>query len=80
MIPDLNAPFKGTAPRDFCFQFPQAPDYTIRAVSNLFENLRLYSELKVHHWHLALTPLANGKNLQSEKFKLFFWDTFGLVS
>ncbi len=34
--------------------FPQAPDYTTRAVSNFFGDLRRYSELKVHHrcrWH-----------------------------
>jgi hypothetical protein len=30
--------------------FPQAPDYTIRAVSNFFEDSRRYSQLKVHHW------------------------------
>jgi len=29
--------------------FPQAPEYTIRAVSNLFENSRTYSQFKVHH-------------------------------
>ncbi len=34
----------------FMNQFPQAPEYTIRAVSNIFENLRRYSKLKVHHW------------------------------
>ena len=35
-------------------RFPQASDYTIRAVSNFFENSRRYSQLKVHHrcrWH-----------------------------
>ncbi len=43
---------------DFWFfswiSFPQAPEYTFRAVSNFFENLRRYSQLKVHHrccWH-----------------------------
>ncbi len=43
---------------DFWFfswiSFPQAPGYTIRVVSNLFENSRRYSQLKVHHqcrWH-----------------------------
>jgi hypothetical protein len=43
---------------DSCFfswiSFPQAPEYTFRAVSNLFENSRRYSQLKVHHryhWH-----------------------------
>jgi hypothetical protein len=25
---------------------------------------------------VLLTPMENGKNLQSEKFYLFFWDTF----
>jgi hypothetical protein len=42
----------------FCFwffswiSFPQAPDYTIRAVSNFFENSRRYSQLQVHHWFM----------------------------
>ena len=51
---------KGTVSRDFrllafsWISFPQAPEYTSRAVSNFFENLRRYSQLKVHHqchWH-----------------------------
>jgi hypothetical protein len=42
-------------------RFSQAPDYTIRAISNFFENSRRYSQLMVK-------PVANGKNLQSEKF------------
>ncbi len=29
--------------------FPQSPDYTMRAVSNFFENSRRYSQLKVCH-------------------------------
>ncbi len=29
--------------------FPQALEYTIKAVSNFFENSRRYSQLKVHH-------------------------------
>jgi hypothetical protein len=39
--------------------FLQAPDYTIRAVSNFFANSQRYSQLKVHHrcrwrrWQLA---------------------------
>ncbi len=43
---------------DFWFfswiSFPQAPDYTNRAISNFFEKSRRYSQLKVHHrcqWH-----------------------------
>jgi hypothetical protein len=47
--------FKGTVSRDFRLlvffmnQFPQVPEYTIRAVSNFFENSWRYSQLKVHH-------------------------------
>ena len=58
---------KGTVSRDFCFwffswiSFPQASDYTIRAVSNFFEISRRFSQLKV--WK------KNGKNLQAEKFQ-----------
>ncbi len=29
--------------------FPQPPEYTIRAVSNFFENSRRYSQLREHH-------------------------------
>ncbi len=49
--------------------FPEAPDYTIRAVSYFFENSRRYSELKVHHrcrWHWWQME----KNLQKNK-KIF---------
>ncbi len=68
---------KGTVPRDFRLrgflknQFPGAPEYPIRVVSNFFENSRKYSQLKMHRRCL------NGKNLQSEKFFLFCLDTFG---
>ncbi len=47
---------KGTVSRDFRLlvfimnQFLQAPEYTIGVVSNFFENLRRYSQLKV--WHV----------------------------
>jgi hypothetical protein len=50
-IPSL----KGQCHEIFCFwffswsSFPQAPEYTIRAVSNIFENSRRYSQLKVDH-------------------------------
>ncbi len=49
--------FKGRVSRDFrllffsWISFPQAPEYTIRAVSNFFENLRRYSQLKVQICH-----------------------------
>ncbi len=45
----LDSTFKGTVSRDFLLldfswtSFPQASDYTIRAVSNFFENSRRYS-------------------------------------
>ena len=48
---------KGQCHEIFCFwffswiSFPQASDYTIRAVSSFFENLRRYSQLKVDHWY-----------------------------
>ncbi len=53
-------PFKGQCHEisDFWFfswiSFPQAPEYIVRAISNFFESLRRYSQLKVHHqcrWH-----------------------------
>ncbi len=45
---------KGTVSRDFrlqvffMIQFPPAPEYPFRTVSNFFENSRRYSQLKVH--------------------------------
>ncbi len=63
---------KGTVPRDLrllvfsLISFPQAPEYTIRAVSNFFKNLRNYSQLKVHHrcrWHLWLKKICKLKIL-----------------
>ncbi len=48
--------FKWTVSRDLDFwffswiSFPQAPEYTTRAVSNFFANSRRYSQLKVRHW------------------------------
>ncbi len=44
--------FKGQCHEIFCFwfffmnQFPPSHDYTIRAVSNFFENSRIYSQLQ----------------------------------
>ncbi len=46
---------KGTVSRDFCFwfftwiSFPPAPEYSIKTISNFFENSRRYSQFKVHH-------------------------------
>jgi hypothetical protein len=47
--------FKGTVSRDFLLlvffmgQFPPAPEYPMRTVSNFFENSQRYSQVKVHH-------------------------------
>ncbi len=46
---------KGQCHEIFCFwffswiNFPQAPEYSIKTVSNFFESLRRYSQLKVCH-------------------------------
>jgi hypothetical protein len=50
--------------------FPPASDDTIKAVSNFF---RKFAEIFAAQGAspVALTPSANGKNLQSEKFSLF---------
>ncbi len=65
---------------DFWFfswiSFPQAPEYTIRAVSIFFENSRRYSQLKVHHgcqrhrWQIE--KIFNQKN-----FNYFAWTALG---
>ncbi len=51
----------------FMNQFPQASEYTIRAVSNFIENSRRYSQPKVHHqrcWHRwQIEKIFNQKNL-----------------
>ncbi len=57
----------------FCFwffswiSFPQASDYTIRAISNFF---RKFAEMFAAQGLplVSTTPVANGKNLQAEKF------------
>jgi hypothetical protein len=74
----LKLALKGQCHEIFCFwffswiSFPQAPDYTIRDISNFFENSRRYSQPPV-----SVTPVANGKNLQSENLLWFLLDTFG---
>ncbi len=52
-----------------------SPEYPIRQFQLGFENLWRYSQLKVHHWcmSVSLTQVANGKNLQSERFNYFIW-------
>ncbi len=70
-----NAILKGTVSRDFLLlvffmnQFPQAPEYLIRTVSNLFENSRRYLQLNVDHrcrWHRwQMKKIFNLKNCNS---------------
>ncbi len=65
---------KGQCHEIFCFMFfswitfPQAPDNHIRIISNLFENSRRYSQVKLQHlcqrhrWQMppvSMTPVAN---------------------
>ncbi len=56
--------------------FPQAPEYTISAVPNIFENLRRYSQFNVHHrccWHRwQMKKIFNQKNFNS-----FVWTPLG---
>ncbi len=73
---------KGQCHEIFCFwflswiSFPQASDYTIRAVPNFFENSRRYSQLKVCHrcqWHQwQMEKIFNQKN-----FNNFIWSPLG---
>jgi len=44
-----------------------APDYTIKAISNFFENLQRFSQLKVHH-RCQMEKIFNQKI-----FHYFFW-------
>ncbi len=50
-----HAALKGQCHEIFCLWFfpwinvPPAPEYPIRTVSNIFENLQRYSQVKVHH-------------------------------
>ncbi len=68
-------PLKGHCHEIFCFwfffmnQFPPAPEYSIRTVSNFFENSRRYSQLKVDHrcrWHRwQMKKIFNKKNFNN---------------
>ncbi len=60
----------------FINQFPPAPEYSFKTVSNFFENSRRYSQLKVCHrcrWHRWLMEkIFNQKN-----FNNFVWSPLG---
>jgi hypothetical protein len=47
-------------------QFSQAPEYPIMAISNFSENSQRLAAQGAPS--VCLTPVANGKNPQSEKF------------
>ncbi len=73
---------KGQCHEIFCFwffswiSFPQASDYTIRVVSNFFENSRRYPQLKVchrcqrHRWQME-------KTCKQKNFINFVWIPLG---
>jgi hypothetical protein len=50
--------------------FPQAPENTIKAVSNWFENSQRYSPLKLHH-RVSLTLVANEIIFYQKSFNYF---------
>ncbi len=58
---------KGTVSQDFLLQvfvmnLFQDPENRIRVISNFFENLRRYSQVKVHHRPpVSATPVASKK-------------------
>jgi len=73
---------KGQCHEIFCFwffswiSFPQASDYTIRVVTNFFENSLRYSQLKVchrchrHRWQME-------KTFKLQNFNNFVWTPLG---
>ncbi len=69
-------PYRDSATRFFVSSFPQASDYTIRAVSNFFKNSRRYSQLKVchscqrHRWRME-------KTFKQKNFNNFVWTPLG---
>ncbi len=77
-----GAELKGECREIFCFwffswiSFPPAPEYSIRTVSNFFENSRRYLQLKVchrcqrHQWQME--KIFNQKN-----FNNFVWSPLG---
>ncbi len=52
-----------------------APDYTLRPFQFFLKLAEIFAAQGA--LPVSLTPVANGKNLQSEKFSLFLLDTFG---
>ncbi len=73
---------KGQCHEIFCLwffswtSFPQASDYTIRAVSNFFKNSRRYSQLKVCH-RCQLHRWQMEKTFNQKNFNNFVWKPLG---
>ena len=66
---------------DFWFfssiSFPQAYEYTSTAISNFFENSRIYLRLKVHHQPDIVQIISHGVNDTDGKFAAGVVDTGG---
>jgi hypothetical protein len=61
-------------------QLSQTPEYPLRGVSIFFENSRRYLVFTAQGAllvSLTPTPVANVKNLHSEKFEIFGLGAFG---
>ncbi len=79
-----TSPLKGQCHEIFDFwffswiSFPQVPEYTIRVVSNFFENSRRYSQLKVchrcqgHRWQMQ-------KIFNHKSFNYLVWTPLGSI-
>ncbi len=84
---ERNSALKRQCHEIFCFWFfswinlPPAPEYSIKTISNFFENSRRYSQFKVHHRYqrhrreicplvslALLIPVATGVNDTGGKF------------
>ncbi len=65
---------------DFSFStwlnFPQASDYTIRAILNFFENSQRYLKLKVHH-RCCRHQWQTEKIFNQKSFHYFCWTPLG---
>jgi hypothetical protein len=77
-----NISFKGTVPRDFrlqVFYMDQFPPSPWLYHKGRFEFFRKFAEIFAAQGapQVSLTLVANGKNLQAEKFAFFLLDTFG---
>ncbi len=82
---------KGQCHEIFCFwffswiSFPQAPEYTIRVVSNFFENSRRYSQLKVdhryqrHRWQICHRYQRHRRQV-CHRCRWYRWQTMRLIS